>query len=121
MSIRTISSVVGLAATSVAIYLETHGQPLAGQCFLWSVFAFAAPVGVAVITGGKFLRAWFWVSLFATASLHGLLLWSVWEKMPFPKAAVVIVFGSIEAIILGFICAQIKQWMPVDDAKIKRS
>src|ERR1700692_4966824 len=118
MSIRIISSIVGLAAMSVTIYLESHGHPLAGQCFMWSVLAFIAPIGVAVITGGGFLRAWFWVSLFATASLHGLLLWSVWGKMPFPQTPVVVVYGSIEAVILGFICAQIKQWVAVDDANI---
>jgi hypothetical protein len=108
---------VGLAAMSVTIYLESHGQPLAGQCFMWSVLAFAAPTGVALIKGGEFLRAWFWVSLLATASLHGLLLWSVWEKMPFPKVSVVIVFGFIEAVVLCFVCAQIREWMPVDRAK----
>src|ERR1019366_8444004 len=109
MSIRVISGVAGLAAMSVTIYLESHGQPLAGQCFMWSVLALTAPIGVAVVTGGEFLRAWFWVSLLTTALLYGLLLWSVWGKMPFPKASVVIVFGFIEAIILGFVCAQIKQ------------
>jgi hypothetical protein len=117
MSIRTISAMVGLVVISITIYLESHGQPLAGQCFLWSVLAVAAPVGVAAVTGGEFLRAWFWVSLLVTASLHGLLLWSVWEKMPFPKASIVIVFGFVEAVILSFLCAQIREWMPVDHAK----
>jgi hypothetical protein len=105
---------------SVTIYLESHGHPLAGQCFMWSVLAFIAPIGVAVIKGGGFLRAWFWVSLFATASLHGLLLWRVWEKMPFPRTAVVVVYGSIEAVLLGVVCAQIREWMLADRAKTER-
>jgi hypothetical protein len=120
MSNRTASSIVGLSAMSVTIYLESHGHPLAGQSLMWSVLAFIAPIGVAVITGGGFLRAWFWVSLFATASLHGLLLWSVWGKMPFPQTPVVVVYGSIEAVILGFVCAQIKQWIPADRANPNR-
>jgi len=120
MSIRTISGMVGLVAISVTIYLESHGQPMAGQCFVWSVLAMAAPVGVAAVTGGEFLRAWFWVSLLATATLHGLLLWSVWEKMPFPKASIAIVFGFLEAVILSVLCAQIREWMPVDPAKPRR-
>jgi hypothetical protein len=119
MSNRTTSSIVGLAAVSVAIYLESHGKQLAAQCFLWSFLAFIAPVGVALITGGGFLRAWFWVSLLATASLHGLLLWSVWGKMPFPQSPVVLVYGFIEAIILAFVCAQIREWIPVDRGKTK--
>ena len=119
MSIRTASFMVGLAAVSVTIYLESRGQPLAGQCFMWSVLAFAAPIGVAVTKGGDFMRASFWVSLLATALMHGLLLWIVWERMPFPKASVVIVFGFFEAVVLAFVCARIKQWMAVDTAKTR--
>ncbi len=117
VSNRIASFIVGLAAASVAIYLESHGRPLAAQCFVWSVFAFIAPIGVAIITGGGFLRAWFCVSLLATASLHGLLLWRVWGKMPFRPSPVVGVYGFIEAIILAFVCAQIREWIPVDRAK----
>ncbi len=84
-----------------------------------SALALAAPIGVAQIAGGEFLRAWFWVSLLATASLHGLLLWGVWGKMPFPNAFVAIFFGLIEAVILGLFCAQIRQWMLADSTKTK--
>jgi hypothetical protein len=120
MTVRSISFVVGLAAVSVAIYLESHGRPLAGQCFIWSVLALSAPIGVAVVTGGEFLKRWFWVSLLTTATLHGLLLWNLWEKMPFPKTSIAIVFGFMEAVVLGRVCAQIKQWMPVGAAKSNR-
>jgi hypothetical protein len=116
MSIRIISAAVGLVAISVTIYLESRGQALAGQCFIWSVIALAAPVGVAAVTGGEFMRTWFWVSLLATALLHGMLLLRVWEKMPFSKASIAIVFGFIEAVILSFVCAQIREWMSADRA-----
>jgi hypothetical protein len=118
--IRTISGAVGLIAISVTIYLESHGHPLAGQCFMWSVLAFAAPVGVAVITGGEFLQAWFLVSLLTTTALHSLLLWSAWERMPFANASVAIVFGFIEAVILSFLCAQIKEWMSTNRSERSR-
>jgi hypothetical protein len=117
MSTRIISGVVGAVAISVTIYLEGHGQPVAGQCFVWTVIAMAAPVGVAVVTGGNFLKAWFWVSLLATASIHAVLLWSVWDKMPLPNASVAIIFGLIEAIIFSGLCAQVREWMRVDRAK----
>jgi hypothetical protein len=120
MSIRIISGALGLVAISVTIYLESHGQVLAGQCFIWSVLALAAPVGVAAVTGGEFMRAWFWVSVLATASLHGLLLSRVWEKMPFSKTSIAIVFGFIEAVILSFVCSQIREWMSLDGAKPNR-
>ena len=120
MSIRIISGLGGLVAISVTIYLESHGQGLAGLCFIWSVLALAVPVGVAAVTGGEFMRAWFWVSLLATAALHGLLLSRIWEKMPFPNTQTAIAFGFIEAVILSLVCAQIREWMSLDRAKPNR-
>jgi hypothetical protein len=111
MSTRTISGAVGLIATAGAIYLETHGHQAAAQCFIWSVFALGAPVGVALVTERKFLSAWFLVSLIVAALLHGLLLWRIWYKFPFHHTPATIVFGAVEGIILGVLCAQIKEWM----------
>jgi hypothetical protein len=110
MSTRRISFVCGVVATSCAIYFQSHGHPVEAQCFLWSVFAFAAPVGVALVTESSFLSAWFCISLLTVALLHGLLLWQIWERLPFDNSPVVIVFGFLEAVLFVIICAQIKEW-----------
>jgi hypothetical protein len=120
ISARTISGIAGLVAISVTIYLESHGYVVAGQCFIWSALAMAAPVGVAAVTGGEFLRAWFWVAVLATASFHGLLLWRIWEKFPFPSASVAVVFGFIEALVLVILSAKVREWMTLDHAKSQR-
>jgi hypothetical protein len=120
MSIRATSGTVGLVAISVTIYLESHGHRVAGQCVIWSILAMAAPVGVAAVTGGEFLKAWFWVAVVATASFHGLLLWSIRAKFPLPSASVAIIFGFIEALILLLFAAKIREWMTVDRAKPQR-
>ena len=111
MKPRVLSGMIGLGAVAVAIYLESNGHPVAAQVFLLSVFAALAPFAAAMVMGRQFQRAWFWVSLLATVSLHGMFLWRVWDKLPFSKTPVAIVFGFIECVVLMVVCAFIRQWM----------
>ncbi len=102
---------VGLAAASVAIYLEEQGHPVAAHCFVLSVFAMVAPIAAAIVLGREFQRAWFWVSLLVTASLHGLLLSRMWERLPSMTIPVTAILGTLEMLVLFVVCWYIRQWM----------
>jgi len=104
---RVVSSICGLIAICIAIWLESHGMKVASQIFIWSVVALSVPVGMGVVSG-ELRETWFPLGLMSSVGLHILLVWGLRTDLPFPNALVAILIGGIESLGLAVIAGKIR-------------